>query len=95
MFTPQAVHVAVDESKPNLYKKETIKDLVKYVETQDPGTVHKLEIQVFPPSFAEITVDANRKLHTKMTTENRKIDSAIEVHHGVPCGKYAKQCANS
>ena len=130
MFHARAFQSAVDETKPNLYHKETLKDLVKYAETQDKDTVHQLELQVYPPKFATVTVDSNKKLHTKITTDsnaksyprdssevlpiaykwhtedivrvgrvydynefcslfdavNTKIDKAIEVHHGIPCG---------
>ena len=70
MFCPVPFQSAVDETKPNLYHKESVEDLVKYAEKQPPGSVHMVEVQIFPPSFAVIEVDSDCKLHTKVVTDN-------------------------
>lgn len=70
MFVPVPFQSAINETKPNLYKKETVEDLVKYAEKQSPGSIHMVEVQIYPPSFAVIKVDENQKLHTEIVTDN-------------------------
>ena len=72
MFQPRSFQSAVDESKPNLYCKETLEDVVKFAETQEIGTVHKLELEVYLPRFAVVTVNADKNIDTKITTDNTK-----------------------
>ena len=64
---------AVDTSLPNLYTDETVSSVIKYAKTQPPG-VHRLQIQVYPPSFAVITVNESSQVSMHIVTGTKDDD---------------------
>ena len=70
MFLNNPFHPPVDFNLPNLFTEETIASVVKYAKTQPPS-VHKLQLCSYPPSFAEVTMNSEKKVSMHVVNGNK------------------------
>lgn len=76
---------AIDETKPNLFREETVSSVVEYAKTKPPG-VHKLQIQNYPISFAEITVNDEKLVSLHMVNGAKDPNYPADLKESINLG---------